>query len=181
LIVYFSRVGNTDLSGDVDAISSASINLRNGEYVGNTELIARWIQDEVGGDMFLIQTEKPYPLNYDETVKRGEGENEDSVHPPLASNVENLDDYDTVFLGYPVWAYDIPMPVYSFLDEHDLSGKTVVPFGSSGATSISRVAEAISEIYPDATVLEGITVNHNQVLDAQPAIVEWLTKLGFIS
>lgn len=181
LIAYFSRVGNTDISDDVDAISSASINLHNGEYVGNTELMARWIQAEVGGDLFLIQTEEPYSLDYDETVERGEGENEENIHPLLATKVENFDDYDIIFLGYPAWAYDLPMPVYSFLDNHDLSGKTVVPFSTSGATSVSQTAAAINQIYPDATVMEGITVGHNHILDAQPKVTEWLKNLGYIS
>jgi flavodoxin len=103
LIAYFSRAGNIDMSGRVDAISAASVNLLNGKYVGNAELMAKWIQEEVGGDLFLIQTEEPYSADYDETVARGERENRRNIHPALSSHVANMQSYNVIFLGYPIF------------------------------------------------------------------------------
>jgi flavodoxin len=180
LVAYFSRAGNIDLSSGVDATSSASVNLLNGKYVGNAELIAQWIQEEVGGDLFLIQTEEPYSADYDETVERGENENRNDIHPALISRVTNMEDYNIVFLGYPIWAYDIPVALYSFLEEYDLSGKTIIPFCTSGATSISGTIETIKRMEPEAKVLEGITVNHNQVLGSKTSVISWLKRIGIV-
>jgi flavodoxin len=180
LIAYFSRAGNIDLSGEVDATSAASVNLLNGKYVGNAELMAQWIQEEVGGDLFLIQTKEPYSTDYDETVKRGEDENRRNIHPALSSHVENMQGYNVIFLGYPIWAYDLPVALYTFLEEYDLSGKTIIPFCTSGATSISRTIETIKRLEPRARILEGITVNHNQVLDSKKSVISWLKRIGVV-
>jgi flavodoxin len=180
LIAYFSRAGNIDLSGRVDATTAASVNLRNGKYAGNAELMAQWIQGEVGGDLFLIQTEEPYSADYDETVTRGERENQRNIHPALSSHVANMQDYNVIFLGYPIWAYDLPVALYTFLEEYDFSGKTIIPFCTSGATSISRTIETIKRLEPKANVLEGITVNHNQVLRSKNTVISWLKKIGIV-
>ena len=103
LIAYFSRVGNTDFPADTDASSSASVVATEDGLQGNAEVLARMIQCAVGGDLFLIETEETYPVSYDETVDVGQQEQSDNARPALASQVENLDQYDTVFLGYPNW------------------------------------------------------------------------------
>ncbi|MHB9292829.1 hypothetical protein Holit_01940 [Hollandina sp. SP2] len=177
LIAYFSRAANIDLSNGVDAKSSASVNLLNGKYA---ELIAQWIQEEVGGDLFLIQTEEPYSADYDETVERGENEHRSNIHPALIYHVANMKDYNIVFLGYPIWAYDLPVALYSFLEEYDLSGKTIIPFCTSGATRISGTIETIKRMEPEAKVLEGITVNHNQVLGSKTSVISWLKRIGIV-
>ncbi|MDR0612133.1 MAG: hypothetical protein LBG45_01380 [Dysgonamonadaceae bacterium] len=142
--------------------------------------MAQWIQEEVGGDLFLIQTKEPYSANYDETVKRGEDENRRNIRPALSSHVENMQGYNVIFLGYPVWAYDIPMALYTFLEEYDLSGKTIIPFCTSGATSISRTIETIKRLEPKAKIMEGITVNHNKALGSKNAVIAWLKRIGIV-
>lgn len=179
LIAYFSRAGNITTTENVDATSSASINLINGEYVGNTELLARWIQEQVGGDLFLITTAEPYSPVYDETVEVGEAQNQEDIHPALSSHVENMDEYDLIFLGYPVWNYDAPVAIDSFLEAYDLSGKTVIPFSTSGGSDVSAGFETIERYQPDITLLEGITVSHRSVLDARDQVNAWLAGLGF--
>ncbi|MDR2394008.1 MAG: hypothetical protein LBD93_07630 [Treponema sp.] len=180
LIAYFSRAGNIDMSGSVDATTAASVNLLNGKYVGNAELMAQWIQEEVGGDLFFIKTVEPYSANYDETVKRVEDENRRNIHPALSSHVVNMQEYHIIFLVYPIWAYDLPVAMYTFLEEYDLSGKTIIPICTSGATSISRTIETIKRMEPEAKVLEGITVNHNQVLRSKNTVISWLKKIEIV-
>ncbi|MCC8166923.1 MAG: flavodoxin [Planctomycetes bacterium] len=179
LIVYFSRVGNTSFPPGLDTVTRASVIAHEGRYFGNTELVARWIQAEVGGDLFLIQTGQPYSPDYDETVRRGEQENRDGVHPPLATRVPDIGKYDVVFLGYPAWAYDIPMPLYSFLDNHDLSGKTVIPFSTSGGSSVNQTSRTIQRLQPRVKLLPGITVSHNQIVNARESVVRWVRGLQF--
>jgi flavodoxin len=180
LIAYFSRVGNTDFPDNVDAVTSASINLQNREYVGNTGLLAKWIQEEVGGELFLIQTAETYPADYDETVERGRKENDEGARPALASHVENMKDYDVIFLGFPNWWYDMPMAVYSFLEEYDLSGKTVIPFCTSGGSQFSSALETIRKKQPNIELLEGLAVRDSKAPEAQASVVDWLKKLGFV-
>jgi flavodoxin len=179
LIAYFSRVGNTELPDGVDAVASASINLQNDKYVGNTELLAQWIQEEVGGDLFLIQTTETYPVDYDETVDRGQQEHDDGIRPELASHVENMDDYDVIFLGFPNWWYDMPMAMYSFLEEYDLSGKTVIPFCTSGGSQFSDALDTIRKMQPNIDLLDGLAVRDDDTLKAQSSVVNWLQELGF--
>ena len=101
LIAYFSRVGNTDFPEGVDAISSASLIQKDGEIYGNTQYVASLIGQHTGGEMFLIETEEKYPADYDETDEQGGRENRERTRPKLASHIQNLDDYDTIFLGFP--------------------------------------------------------------------------------
>lgn len=179
LIAYFSRVGNTDFSEEVDAVSSASLLRKDGELYGNTQYIASLIQQATDGDLFLIETEEKYPVDYDETDALGQKENRERSRPALASHVDNLDDYDRIFLGFPNWYYDMPMAVYAFLEEYDLSGKTIIPFVTSGGSGFSNAVSAIQSIQPDAEVLtDGYKVTHSKVDGVTLADVqEWLDGL----
>lgn len=123
LVVYFSYAENADLPDGVDASSSASIQVWNDETTGNTGVVAAMIADATGADMFSIETVEKYPDTYDATIDQGQEERNADARPELAAHVENLDSYDVVFLGYPNWWGDMPMAVYCFLDEVDLSGK----------------------------------------------------------
>lgn len=179
LIAYFGRVGNTDFPPGLDTVTSASVIAHEGRYFGNTELVARWIQAQVGGELFLIQTSEPYSPDYRATVERGERENREKIRPPLSSRVDAMEKYDVIFLGYPAWAYDIPMPVHSFLAGYDLSGKTIIPFCTSGGSSVNQTAGTIGRLQPGAKLRDGITVSHGRILNSRDSVVEWLKKLGF--
>lgn len=178
LIAYFSRVGNTDFGSDVDATSSASIQLKNGGIAGNTELIAGMIQENAGGDLFLIETTEKYPAEYDEVLDVAQGEQGEAARPELASHVENMENYDVVFLGYPNWWGDCPMAVYSFLQEYDFSGKTVIPFCTSGGSGLSGTVSSIKGILGDATVLDGFAAGDSEVTTVQAAVETWVAGLG---
>ena len=179
LIAYFSRVGNTDFPAGVDAVSSASLIVKDGELYGNTQYIATLIQRATGGDLFLIETEEKYPADYDATNRQGAKESTENSRPKLASHIENMDEYDTVYLGFPNWYYGMPMAVYSFLEEYDLSGKTVIPFVTSGGSGFSSAISEIQSIQPDATVLsEGYKVTHSRVSDVTFEDIEkWVDSI----
>lgn len=178
LIAYFTRLGNTDFPNDVDAVTSASLLVKDGALVGNTQYIGNLIQQNMGGDMFLIQTSEKYPADYDETVEQGKRENDEKVRLALDSHAEKLDNYDVIFLGFPNWWNDMPMAVYSFLDEYDLSGKTIVPFCTSGGSGFSRSIDTIRGLEPGATVLDGFTARDSSMENFSPDSVKgWLSGL----
>ena len=178
LVAYFSYGENADLPDGVDASSSASIQAWEGDTTGNTGLIAHWISDAAGGDLFSIQTEEKYPDDYNETIDQGQEEQSENARPELSSHVNDIDDYDVIFLGYPNWWGDMPMAVYSFLDEYDLSGKTIIPFVTSGGSGFSDTVAAIAEEEPDADVQEGLELGDSEAADAEDEVRSWVDELG---
>lgn len=177
LVAYFSYAENAQLPDGVDASSSASIQPVNGGLTGNTGLVAAMIADATGADTFSIRTIEPYPDTYDETVDQGREERDDAARPALASHLENADDYDIIFLGYPNWWGDMPMAMYTFLEETDLSGKTIIPFVTSAGSGFSNTISAIEELQPDASVLEGLSVSGSQAAQAKEQVDRWLDEV----
>ena len=186
LIAYFSRYGNIDDVHEVDAISSASVLVRDGEMMGNMEYVAQLVQENIGGDIHFIETAEKYPSQYDNTDSneldiQAEKEQREDARPELATHIENMGDYDTVFLCFPNWNSDMPMAVYSFLDEYDLSGKSIVVLTSSGGGRVGAV-DTIRELEPDATVAdEEFTISHSRV-DALGTedVRDWLREVGYM-
>ena len=178
LVAYFSYAENAALPDDVDASASASIQPWNGVLTGNTGVVADMIAQATGADLFSIRTVEQYPDTYDATIDQGQQEQSDGARPELATHLENLDSYDTIFLGFPNWWGDMPMAVYTFLDEVDLSGKTVIPFVTSGGSGFSNTISTIQEMEPQATVQEGLSIGASSATGAQQQVESWLSELG---
>lgn len=178
LIAYFSRAENIELSDNVDAVSSASLNPRNGFVEGNTKLIADMIQGETGGDVFSIQTAEPYPSEYRENVNQAEEEQDSDARPKLKTHIDNFDEYDTIFIGYPIWWSTIPMPVYSFLEEYDFSGKTVIPFSTHKGSGMGSSARDIKNALQNANVLDGFTIEGENAVNADADVKNAINKLN---
>ncbi len=171
LVAYFSRSGNTWIDDNVDAVSSASLTVNeDGSTLGNTEQIAGRIAEMTGGDLFLIQTEYTYPVDYDQTVEVGEGQDIDCYHPNLISHLEQVEQYDTVYLVYPIWHYTLSVPTAAFLDEYDFSGKTIYAFAANAGSRFADSIEKIQAAEPDATVIEGISISQREMDDARDAV-----------
>lgn len=176
LVAYFSRSGNTSLSG-VDAVSSASLKAGKDKTTsGNAQRMAKWIADETGGDLYPIQTMYTYPVDYDKTVDVGEGQDEDNVRPRLINQID-LSSYDMIYLVTPVWHYSVPAPVASFLEDYDLSGKTVCCFTTSGGSGFADIIEEVKKAEPDAAVKEGVTVSQDSVSGAESDVRSSAAKL----
>ncbi len=178
LVAYFSYAENAALPDDVDASASASIQPGNGALTGNTGVVADMIAQATGADLFSIRTVEQYPDTYDATIDQGQQEQSDGARPELATHLENLDSYDTIFLGFPNWWGDMPMAVYTFLDEVDLSGKTVIPFVTSGGSGFSNTISTIQQMEPQATVQEGLSISGSSATGAQQQVESWLSELG---
>ena len=196
LIAYFTWADNTIVLDEQEAIDSALAHYQSindtSEYTdaassasmiqpGNVAKMAQWIQEEIGGDLFSIQVSEPYPSNYDECLDRAANEKAENARPELISQVENLDEYDTIFLGYPNWWYSVPTPVLSFIEENDLSDKKVVLFCSHGTGGLSRSVQDIESVLPESAELESnvIGVFRDDINQAQPDIQNWLTEIGY--
>lgn len=178
LIAYFTYGENAELPSDVDASSTASIQIFNGEVTGNTGVMAHMIAEASDGELFSIRTVEPYPDNYNDTIDVGQAEKNNGTYPELSTHIENLDGYDTVFVGFPNWWYGMPMVMYSFFEEYDFSGKTIIPFCTSGGSAFSDAISEITNMEPDATVLDGLHIGASSVNDAESRIDEWVSELG---
>lgn len=175
LIAYFS-VPETD---GVDAVAGASRVVVDGEVLGNNQYIAQLIQQETGSDLFRIETVQEYPGSHDPLLEFAYNERAEDARPELATQIENLDSYEVIFLGYPNWNSDLPMPLYTFLEEYDFSGKTIIPFTTHGGSGFSRTIQTIQELQPDAVVIEdGLSISRNSVPDAQADVTEWVAGLN---
>lgn len=180
LVAYFSYAENAELPDGVDVSSSASIQKWKKEITGNTGVVAHMISEAAETDLFSIQTVEKYPSDYDETVDQGQKEQSDDTRPKLSNSIENIDNYDIVFLGFPNWWGDMPMAMYSFLDEYDLSGKTIVPFVTSGGSGFSNAVSEIESAEPKAKVEEGLELSDSDAVTAEKDVEKWLTGLGYL-
>ena len=135
---------------------------------------------DAGGILFSIRTSVVYPADGGELIDYAAQEQEENARPELTTHIENLDGYDTIFIGYPNWWADLPMAVYSLFDEYDFSGKTIIPFNVHNGSRFSRTIQTIQELEPDATVVEdGFTVSEQTVADAAEEVAAWLEGLGY--
>lgn len=135
---------------------------------------------DAGGNLFSIRTSVVYPADGGELIDYAAQEQEENARPELTTHIENLDGYDTIFIGYPNWWADLPMAVYSFFDEYDFSGKTIIPFNVHNGSRFSRTIQTIQELELDATVVEdGFTVSEQTVADAAEDVAAWLEDLGY--
>ena len=175
LVAYFS-VMETD---GVDTVAGASRVAVDGEVLGNNEYIAQIIQRETGGNLFAIETVQDYPTTHDPLLEFAYNEKADNARPELATQIANPDSYDVIFLGYPNWNADLPMPLYTFLEEYDFSGKTIIPFTTHGGSGFSRTIQTISELQPNATVIsDGLSISRNSVSGAESDVVDWVNSLN---
>ncbi len=175
LVAYFTMPE----SAGVDAVAGASRVVADGKVYGNTRWVAERILEATGGSRFVIETAQKYPAQHDALVKRGEDEKKRNARPKLAARIENLDAYDVVFIGYPVWWTDLPMPLYSFFEDHDFSGKTIIPFSTHGGSGFAGTIATIAALEPKAAVVRnGFTVSRNVVARSGRDIAAWVRGLN---
>lgn len=175
---------NTDTGEAADAEESTDTASGEGgalivyfSWSGNTEAVAQEIQAQTGADMFEIVPAEPYTDDYDELLDIAQEEQSSDARPAIAETVD-LSGYDTVYLGFPNWWGDMPMILYTFLDEYDLSGKTVAPFNTSGGSGFSGSLNTIAQMEPDAEITEGISLGSVEAENCADEVAEWLANIG---
>lgn len=148
-------------------------------WSGNTENVANSIAARTGADIFKIVPAEPYTNDYDELLDIATKEKQDGARPEIADTIENFEQYDVVYVGYPNWWSDMPMILYTFFDSYDLSGKTIAPFCTSGGSGLSGTVNSIKELEPEAEVLDGLHIGDSASSDPDSAVEEWLESLRF--
>lgn len=166
LIAYYSRKGQNYVNGNIVDLKT-----------GNTEVVAGMIQKITGGEMFHIESVKAYPKDYTETTNVARDELRNNARPEINGNVESMDSYDVIFLGYPNWWGTMPMPVFTFLEKYDFSGKTIVPFCTHEGSGLGRSEQDIKKLCPNADVLKGIAIRGGSAGSAVKIVSEWVEKL----
>lgn len=174
LVAYFS----VPESEGVDASSGASRVKVNGKIMGSTRYVASVISEATGGDLFEIKTVRTYPGSHKALIDDAKVEHDNDARPELSTHIKNLKDYDVVFVGFPNWWYDMPMPLYSFFDEYDFSGKTLIPFCTHGGSGFSDAIRTIRRLEKDATILDHHSIVREYVSDSKEGILKWLKRIG---
>ena len=147
-------------------------------HSGNTEVIAKLIQQHVGGDLYKITTVETYPADYNAVVNQARKELEANDRPELAMTVDGMDSYEVVFIGYPNWCSTIPMAIFTFLEAYDFSGKTIIPFCTHGGGGLGRSMSDIRKLCPNSNVLDGLAISGGVVHTAGNNVSAWLDKLA---
>lgn len=147
-------------------------------WSGNTENVAKSIQSQTDSDIFEIVPATPYSDDYDTVVDLAQEEQRNNARPAISGNIENIEQYDVVYVGFPNWWGDMPMILYTFFDTYDLSGKTVALFCTSGGSGLSGTVNEVKSLEPNATVTEGLHIGSGSSSNPDNAVSEWLNDIG---
>lgn len=147
-------------------------------WSGNTENVAKSIQSQTDSDLFEIVPQTPYSDDYNTVLDLAQEEQRTGARPAISGNIDNIDDYDVVYVGFPNWWGDMPMILYTFFDTYDLSGKTIAPFCTSGGSGLSGTINEIKELEPNAAVTDGLHIGSSSAADPDNAVSGWLSEIG---
>nr|WP_278245612.1 flavodoxin [Intestinimonas butyriciproducens] len=176
LVTYFS-IPETTNPNNMTTEEDNSVVVIDGEVLGNTQYMAYVIQEATGADIFRIEPRTPYPTNHSTLVDLAAEEQEQNARPAIKERVTNMDDYDVVFIGYPIWWSDMPQILYTFFDTYDFSGKTIIPFSTHGGSGFAGTPRTIQGLEPNATMLDGLTISRNNIQNARQEIIDWVNDL----
>lgn len=166
LVVYFSRTGYNYPNQWLD--------------VGHTARVAGYIIELTGGDSFEIIPEVPYPDDYEETKAIATREHNSNARPAIKSKLENINDYDTVFIGHPIWMGAAPMIIHTFYESYNLTGKVIIPFTTHAGSGLGDAERLARSYYPDNTILSGLAVQGTQADNSKGTVESWLRRIGII-
>jgi flavodoxin len=147
-------------------------------WSGNTKKVAEAIQTQTDSDIFEIVPVIPYSDDYDTVVDLAQEEQKGNARPAISGSIDNINDYDVIYVGFPNWWGDMPMILYTFFDSYDLSGKTIAPFCTSGGSGLSNTVNEIKELEPNATVTDGLHIGSSSASNPDNAVSDWLSKIG---
>ena len=169
LIAYYSHAGNNCVNGNI-------VNLP----LGNTEVMAHLIQKLTGSDIFRVDTVNAFPEGYQETTEVAKEELRRNVRPGRSGPVDNMADYNVIYLSYPKWWGTMPMVVFTFLEAYDLAGKTIIPFCTHQGNGMGRSESDIRRLCSGANVIKGLDIRGGSVQNALDDVTDWLREIGEI-
>lgn len=165
LIVYFSRKGNNYTSAGIKKLSK-----------GNTEIVAEYIQKAVGGDLFEIETVKPYSEDYYKCTEEAKRELSKNARPQIKRFVDDISKYDDIFVGYPNWWGTMPMAMFTFLEHYDLTGKRIIPFCTNEGSGMGSSERDLAKICVGAEIKKGLSIRGTSAAASEKAVAEWARK-----
>lgn len=169
LVAYYSRVGDNYEVGVIQK--------------GNTAIMAEMIAEKTGGTLFEIKPVKEYPAGYKECTDVAKQEQAEKARPEIATKVENFNEYDVIFLGYPIWWSDFPMIIYSFLEQNDFNGKTIIPFCTSAGEYMTGKELQIPQIAKGSAIAQGLGIKGKECQEnpngVREQVVYWINGLGY--
>ena len=178
LVAYFS-MPETDSPYNMTREEENSTVVINGKVLGNTQYVAELIQEMTGSDIFRIQPVKPYPKEHRALVALARKEQEENARPAIAAKIAAPESYETIFIGYPNWWADMPMILYTFLEQYDFSGRTIIPFCTHGGSGLSGTVSSIQKKQPGAQVVRtAFCLSRSRMDEAPEKVAKWLKKIG---
>ncbi len=178
IVIYFTRVGNTDFKENVNAVSSASLMEENGTLIGNSELLVEMLENATGYPSYAIRTKKKYSSGYGDTVSEAKKEMDENTSSELEQDMPELSDYDTVILVYPLWWGTLPMPVQTFLEENDMNGKIIYSLVTHGGSGFGSAIQDTGRYTKAEVSLENLSVYDDDVTEALPEVVAWVKRMA---
>lgn len=166
LIIYYSRKGENYWNGSLKHIDK-----------GNTERVAEFIQKAVGGDLFEIDTVKPYSESYMTCIEEAKAELREKARPEIKAYPDNFDSYDTIFIGYPNWWGTMPMCMFTLLEKYDFKGKTVIPFCTNEGSGMGSSERDLKKLCAGAVIKNGLSVHGAESEQSEKKVTEWAKKL----
>ena len=165
LIAYYSRKGQNYVNGSIKNLSK-----------GNTEIVAEFIQKTVGGELFEIDTVKNYPIDYTECTEVAKIEIQQKFRPELKNYLPSIDNFEKIFLGFPIWWSVPPMAVATFLEKYDFSGKKIIPFATHEGSGLGGSINYLKKICPKAEILQGIAIHGANAKNSENQVADWAKK-----
>lgn len=180
LVTYFS-VPETDEADNMTSDEDNSTVVVDGEVLGNTQYVATLIKTKTNSDIVRLEPQDPYPTNHDDLLERASEEMNSDETVELATTIDNFDDYDVIFVGYPIWNADIPPVIDTFLESYDFNNKTVIPFSTHGGSGLAGTPETIANKLTNANVItNAFTLSRNNMENAPSAVENWLQEINIV-
>lgn len=165
LTVYYSRKGENYWNGSIKNLKK-----------GNTKRVAEFIKKAVGGDIFEVDSVKTYDADYNKCIQEAKAELQSKERVAVKSYLENLEDYDTIFVGYPNWWGTMPMVMFTFLEHYNLSGKTIIPFCTNEGSGMGKSESDLKNICKGAVIKKGLSIHGAEAENSENKVTDWAKK-----
>ena len=166
MIVYYSRTGENYWNGSIKNLEK-----------GNTETVAEMVADMTGGDLFEVETVKTYPEDYYQCIDEAKAELQRGDRPEVKAYADDLEDYDTIYVGYPNWLGTMPMVMFTFLEHYDLSGKRIIPFCTNEGSGMGGSERDLKKICKGAKVEKGLSIHGAEAAQSRSKVEAWVRKM----
>lgn len=181
LVVYFSVPETDDPNKKMTAEEENSTIVVDGKVLGNTEYAAMLIQEYTGADIYRIEPKVPYTTNHSDLVSQAKEEQNKNLRPEIKNKISNFDDYDIIYVGYPIWWSDMPQILYTFFELYDFNGKTVIPFSTHGGSGLATTVSTIQNKLTKANIESNVfTMSRNNMESAPEEIKSWLKEINMM-